>query len=221
MSKYLLIITCIIFLFSCKNNSEISSVYSTENTIKKNIIDKQNSISWTKELEESRLKTPINNECEKISSTIDYNSEVIKIISENQRKIYPRIESFGNLDVSTLNIAIKQKIYNFCEVFSKGKLTSISDFFINQYMFNCIFFIEEFNIIWQEQFSKNINEENDNKSFFTKWILGEPFIGDEIIQIPIRFYCNTQTLDVTLYLSVTNQYLFYQITLDRWSSINE
>lgn len=51
---------------------------------------------------------------------------------------------------------------------------------------------------------------------FNKWLIGEPFIGDEIIEMPVRYYCNQGTVDITLYLNQKKQNSIYQITIDRW-----
>ena len=64
---------------------------------------------------------------------------------------------------------------------------------------------------------KKINKYNIGE-IFNKWIIGEPFYGEKILQIPIRFYCNDGTVDVTLYLNKENN-LIYQITIDRWEKV--
>ena len=58
--------------------------------------------------------------------------------------------------------------------------------------------------------------EIEEVSIFTKWLIGEPFIADELIEMPIRFYYNQGTIDITLYLNQKKQNSIYQITIDRW-----
>lgn len=64
---------------------------------------------------------------------------------------------------------------------------------------------------------KKLSKYNINK-VFNKWIIGEPFYGEKILQIPLRFYCNEGTVDVTLYLNKENNKI-YQITIDRWVKV--
>ncbi len=53
---------------------------------------------------------------------------------------------------------------------------------------------------------------------FTDWIIGQPFIGPDITSLPLRFYCQEGTIDVTLYISNKNKNPIYQITIDRWGN---
>ena len=54
---------------------------------------------------------------------------------------------------------------------------------------------------------------------FSKWIIGEPFFSDEIIQIPLRLYCKYGTIDVTLYLNRQKSNAVNLITIDRWKKV--
>lgn len=57
------------------------------------------------------------------------------------------------------------------------------------------------------------------EKLFSKWILGEPFFNEEIIQIPVRLYCKYGTIDVTLYLNRQKSNAVNLITIDRWKKI--
>ena len=57
------------------------------------------------------------------------------------------------------------------------------------------------------------------EKLFSKWIIGEPFSSEEIIQIPVRLYCKYGTIDVTLYLNRQNSNAVNLITIDRWKKI--
>ena len=59
----------------------------------------------------------------------------------------------------------------------------------------------------------------EDEKLFSKWTLGEPFIGSEIIQIPVRFYADCGTIDVMMFLSSSGNNEFYQITIDRWQKV--
>ena len=50
-------------------------------------------------------------------------------------------------------------------------------------------------------------------------MIGQPFTGNDIMQIPVRFYCNYGTIDVTIYMNPNGNNEFYQITIDRWEKV--
>lgn len=55
---------------------------------------------------------------------------------------------------------------------------------------------------------------------FTNWILGEPFIGDDLLQIPVRFFTKNGSVDVTMYMNPKSENSVYQVTIDRWGKSN-
>ncbi len=57
------------------------------------------------------------------------------------------------------------------------------------------------------------------EKLFLKWIIGEPFSSEEIIQIPVRLYCKYGTIDVTLYLNKQKSNAVSLITIDRWNKL--
>ena len=57
------------------------------------------------------------------------------------------------------------------------------------------------------------------EKLFSKWIIGEPFSSEEIIQIPVRLYCKYGTIDVTLYLNKQKSNAVNLITIDRWNKL--
>ena len=76
--------------------------------------------------------------------------------------------------------------------------------------------MNDFEAGWKKNFNEEIPEPS---KLFTKWILGEPFNGADIIQIPVRFYTDYGTIDMTLFLSAYGSNEFYQITIDRWQKV--
>ena len=104
-------------------------------------------------------------------------------------------------------------------------------YFYEPYKFNYLFFRNDFIEGWKNYFKKDFpytledtkqtdDEGNPVKiSLFSKYILGQPFIGAEIISLPVRFYCQEGKIDVTLYISNDNKSLIYQITIDRWVKV--
>ncbi len=56
---------------------------------------------------------------------------------------------------------------------------------------------------------------------FTKWFLGEPFIGETLTEIPVRFFSNNGSIDVTIFIKPNSENSIYQIIIDRWKKTND
>ena len=201
---------------SCSNTQESKLVYSESNTIKQNVKEKEQDITWTLELEEDRLSKTITRDSMVIGQDVFYNIELFKIDRDKQKPVYPSFTDFGSLDTSSLNPLVKNRIKTFIESFSSENHNGSDAAFSRKYVFNYVFFLNDFEAGWK----KNFNEEiPDPSKLFTKWILGEPFNGADIIQIPVRFYTDYGTIDMTLFLSAYGSNEFYQITIDRWQKV--
>ena len=75
-----------------------------------------------------------------------------------------------------------------------------------------MFFKNDLEAGWNENFKCDIPSD----SLFSKWIFGQPFYGADILQIPVRFFCQNGIIDVIIYLNPNANNEFYQITIDRW-----
>ncbi len=215
---FLIILSSIIsmsFLFSCKNAQESSVVVTESNTIKKTVQDKELEITWTQELENERLSKSISRDGMELGPDVPYNKDLFKITG-NKFPIYPSLSDFGSLDTSTMYLSVKDKLNKFCEAFSTYEHSGAEEFFNRKYIFNYVFFTKDFEDGWTKYFDTEITEESE---YFTKWIFGEPFNGEDIIQIPVRFYADCGTIDVTVFLNSSGNNEFYQITIDRWQKV--
>ena len=204
----------LICLISCSNTQESKLVYNAESdTIKQSVKDKEQGITWTQELEEERLSQRINRDSMELGADVAYNQEVYKISKKNQNPVYPSLSDFGSLDTSNLRNSVKQKLNSFCEVFADSEKSGADSYFSRKYIFNYVFFVNDLKDGWKKHFDKAYPEKSN---IFNKWTFGEPFNGADIIQIPVRFYADCGTIDVTVFLSSTGNNEFYQITIDRW-----
>ena len=234
-----------VLFFSCKNNTtETKLIYSENNTIKQAVKNKEQEISWTTELAPERLTADVSRTSVNISQDILYNVDLIKVISNDNVLVFPELEDFGSLDISKLNPSANEKINEFCEKLSKSLYSGADSYFSRKYIFNYVFFRNDLISGWKENFGKKIPEEYNKeiknieseskdsdeknkksekkeelKPLFSKWILGEPFIGAELMQIPVRFYTDCGIIDMTMFLSSGGNYEFYQITIDRWKKV--
>lgn len=202
-------------LNSCSNTQESKLVYTESNTIKQSVKEKEQEITWTAELEGERLTKRINRNSITIGNDVTYNKDLFKISQKSQNPVFPSITDFGSLDTSRLNPSVKEKVTNFCNSFNSTDFGNSENYFSNKYLFNYVFFLKDFEDGWKANFSETLPEKN----LYNKWILGEPFNGADIIQIPVRFYTTYGTIDVVLFLNSSGNNEFYQITIDRWQKV--
>ncbi len=197
---------------SCSNSQESKLVYTESNTIKQSVKDKEQDITWTLELEEDRLSKTISRDTMEIGQDVFYNIELYKISRDLQTSVYPSFSDFGSLDTSNLLPSVRNRINMFCEAFASENHSGADSSFSRKYIFNYVFFLNDFEKGWKENFDKELPEDK----IFNKWIFGEPFNGAEIIQIPVRFYSDCGTIDVTVFLNSSGNNEIYQISIDRW-----
>ena len=187
------------FFISCKNAAETKIVDIESNTVKNQVKNREQSITWTIEIEPERLTTPVPKGSYKIDTGVQFTKDILKINPDFQFKTFPQFSDFGSLDTTKLPPAVKLKLQEFCEHLSKKSPEAVL-LFNSKYVFSYVFF-------------KNDLPEDLKIS---RWLFGEPFFTEEIILVPVRFYCNSGFFDVTIYVKDDGANEFYQITLDRW-----
>lgn len=226
--------------FSCKNSNETALVYANVETLKDEISKREQKMSWTNELEGSRLSDDIKFAENKATLNVENDTLALAVLNVNAA-VYPEFENFGSLDASSLNRDVYSQIEGFCLAVSENIYDGPEAFFDSQYLFNYVFFREELKDGWQKNFKKDFphlidynREEGEKKSdeneetgepqkkvqeekLFTKQVLGKPFENEEIIEIPIRFYCKYGSIDVTLYLDAKKTNSIYLAKIDKWN----
>ncbi len=217
-STFLLLFTSVILIGfnSCKNSNDTKLVYIESETIKQSVKEKEQGITWTQEIEKDRLTQKIKRNGIEASPEVPFNKDLYKITKNIQNPVYPSYYDFGSLDITNLKPEIKEKLNAFCKAFSSEAHKNASSYFHKKYLFNYIFFENDIDTCWQKNFNVKLPE---NSEYFNKWIFGEPFYGDDIIQIPVRFYADCGTIDVMVFLSSGGNNEFYQITIDRWKKV--
>lgn len=210
------IILTILSLSSCSNAQETKLVYIETDTIKQSVKEKEVTITWTQELEGNILSEKISRDSVILGPDVPFVRDIYKISKTYQDPVFPYLNDFGSLDISTLKTSIKEKLDKFCNAFSGADHKGAESSFSSKFIFNYIFFKKDFDEGWKKYFEAELPEE---KSFFTKWIYGEPFYGQDIIQIPVRFYSDCGTIDMTVFLKSDGNNEFYQITIDRWQKV--
>ena len=223
-SIFILIFSIIISLSlcSCKNNTETKLVYTENDTIKQTVKDREKDITWTQELEGERLSQKITRSSMEIGAEVPYSKELFKISKSKYQAVYPDLMEFGSLDTRDIRPSIKEKLNNFCKQFSTSSHKGTENFFSSKYIYNYVFFVNDLEEGWEKNFGQEYPAKNDKEKsadIFTRWIFGEPFIGAEIMQIPVRFYASCGIIDVTVFINIHGNNEFYQITINRWKKV--
>lgn len=211
------LLICINEFVACKNTSDTKLVYTENDTIKNSVKEKELGITWTQEVEAERLTKKISRSSMELGADVPYSKELFKISREKKMPVYPEFTDFGSLDTRALQASLKEKINNFCTGFSSENHSGSDSYFSRKYIFNYIFFINDFENGWKKNFGTDYPKEKSD--IFNKWTIGEPFIGTEIIQIPVRFYSTCGIIDITIFLNSSGNNEFYQINIDRWKKV--
>lgn len=217
----------LLFCFtSCKVASKTELSYTNVETIKNEIAEIDKTLSWNKELEPQRLTSKSDLFSGSVNSQIEKNVKLLKIINKNVA-VYPEFEGFGSLNDSSVNADLYQTIEKLFLSISNNIYNGPETYFDSNYLYNYVFFREDLKEGWQKFFHKDFphivdykeKDDSQKEMLFSKWIIGEPFFSDEIIQIPLRLYCKYGTIDVTLYLNRQKSNAVNLITIDRWKKV--
>ena len=211
---------------SCKVASKTELSYTNVETIKNEIAEIDKTLSWNKELEPQRLTSKSDLFSGSVNSQIEKNVELFNIINKNVA-VYPEFEGFGSLNDSSVNADLYQTIEKLFLSISNNIYNGPETYFDSNYLYNYVFFREDLKEGWQKFFHKDFphivdykeKDDSQKEMLFSKWIIGEPFFSDEIIQIPLRLYCKYGTIDVTLYLNRQKSNAVNLITIDRWKKV--
>lgn len=219
LSSSLLLLVVILTSFSCKNSTIPKLEYSNQETIKEEVKDLETQTSWTNEIEKEILENPLITDPKFLIANTNPTPDLLKLNKNNNMPVYPEMENFGSLDIRNLKQSLKETVDNFSKSLSSNIYSGPETFFDEKYRFNYIFFKNDFISQWKKYFNQDFpyTEKNDKEiELFTNWIIGQPFIGPDVTSLPLRFYCQEGTIDVTLYISNKSKNMIYQITIDRW-----
>lgn len=215
MKKSFIFISAVIISllsFSCSNSRDVAEDSSDLYTIKSLVSDIENETVWSLELEGDRLTRPVKEEVSYIPEGHTLTTENVKLSASFKPPVYPSFRDFGSLDISSLEYKYLESAGTFSSYLAEWNQEKIYACFPSNYRFNYIFFADELKKGWKDNF-KTAFPDSD---VFNRWILGQPALLDNLIQFPVRFYCNSGYVDVTLYMSPDKDKTLYNIKIERW-----
>ena len=175
------------------------------------IQNKESSVNWTKPLEENRLSEPIDKN-DKLTSSVKVNPEIMMVLKSDFPPVYPYIENFESLDTREMLPIWKDIIKKLFEVLNTDVNKLPENMIDNKYIFNYVFFIYDLKTQWKESFKEDFKSEKA----FSSYIIGKPFISDDIVQIPVRLAAEKGTVSLMVYIRNDGKYLINQIEIKRW-----
>lgn len=207
MSKFVLPMAFIfvVFLASC-SNPQGSVLTSQDKTLRNAVMEKNSKTVWTKEVEPDRLKAKINSPVQ-VQNKEYISPQMFSSIKQLQPAVYPEIKDFASLDVSGMNKSILQTVTELCDSLCKGT-ENLGNFFDSEYFYNCVFFTKDLNDLLQP--------DEKSEKLFDRYLVCKGFEGEEIIQVPVRFYKDKETLDLSVYLTYHGGYKVIQIEILGW-----
>lgn len=194
----------IFLIFACSNSQNPQGIQlDYENTLRKQFQNRFDSISWTEELE-ADLITQREASDSKIFSSKSLNNlaaaSVIKITDSNA--IYPTIDGFGSIKITSIPASLKSMITDFCaELLNISQASNSSQEEVSQ---------EEISEEIYTKLASHISSERrymlsiylqDTKNYpvASKFYLGSPFITGEKYEVPVFFLSSQGNWIVLLY----------------------
>lgn len=165
-------------LISCGKKKEVSYVIETD-TLKSQTEMKIREVFWTDQLEPGRLENDISSKIG-IAGTVRLSPMSVAASKNQNEMIYPSFSDFGSLDTSKIPSALLSLVEEFSDSIINGK--NADSFMVKKSLFSLAFFYEELG----DQKPKN-------------YLIGEPFIGDENYEIPLRLYSDGFKIDLILF----------------------
>lgn len=211
-------------LISCSQGHSSEIVYLNEDTLRSLTEEKERNLVWTRELESVRLLRDISK-----NKAVDENSKLSTVMlcavhgDYLPDPIYPELPGFGSLDTSSLSKEHRAFFDEFSEQISMWKFPE------ERVEKNSLFFLALFKSDvengWKDFFGtdfpleeKNESQKTDKKEarLFTSWLYGKPFVDEDSILVPVRFFCAEGSVDVRL-CSSKEKPIIDQIAVIKWN----
>ncbi len=181
-----------LFFSSCSHNS-LDSEFEMY-TLRKESEELGASIKWEQEIESSVMNSRLIGADGIVKSLAGNPQYIFASGAEDEYDpIYPMIEGFASLDMRNCPEAARRTLDEFCTAIASAKN---AEYYMAQ---GCMYSLVLF----------KYDLGNLGYSTFSSYILGEPFVSQEIMQCPVRFLTKDDfTLDVLLYLKEDSSGLY-------------
>ncbi len=214
-----------LFLLSCSNSQSPVVTYTDSSTVRNAVSEMESGTVWSREIEGNRLSASIDRN-PLVDAGIQLEPTVLNVVSPSDRPVYPSLDGFGDLDVSSLDAAASAVTDSFCSAIASWDTGKIAGLVAADCMFTSVFFLSDLESGWKLHFgtefpaARGISGENPPVSrIFGSWIKGKPDPGNGILRIPVRLFGKDGYADVSLYLDCVNEYKICRIAIDGWENL--
>lgn len=229
---YCLLVLSLVFtamLSSCSDKKNVEPQTVIRTPLSEEILKLSDSAQWNYQLEGERLSRRIDR-VGMISQNVPLNIYSVIVMEPGLKPVYPSLPDFTVLDVSNIEGEILSLIRNFSRDFIK---------FRNEHkdVFTASFTIDQENdkendnktdIALTRYFSKDNGfslvlfiYDTEKSGKFIDFVIGEPFISDEFIEVPVRFTTSDEILYTYLYpVEENSKWVLSQIEIYRQEEIN-
>lgn len=153
-------------------------------TLRKTVNTISSETFWTQELDASILSESVKGADGVSRSTTALPENVFASGNEEDYvPVYPGLKDFPTLDTRILNQSAKSNLNGFCNAVVEKKSADS--------------FMDSSSIYALVIFNYDINREGKK---FNRYVLGQPFLCDDLYQCPVRFFEKSGYTDVVVYL---------------------
>lgn len=218
MKKDFVVISLIfsIFLFGCSNSQTSENETYLTQTIKSVVQTKDEDEIWTEELEATRLSFSLNENKDIIAENVHTSPNVYKILEDYKSPVYPTLFNFTSLDVSFIDDLSLSKIKEFCTYIADSQISAVSNFFNNDYKFNYVFFKNNLQKIYTQNFGENAFD--GSEILFENYHIGKPIFDDDgnFMQVPLLFENQKGKLYLEILVNPKESNIIYQSIILKW-----
>lgn len=218
MKKDFVVISLIfsIFLFGCSNSQTSENETYLTQTIKSVVKTKDEDEIWTEELEATRLSFSLNENKDIIAENVHTSPNVYKILEDYKSPVYPTLFNFTSLDVSLIDDFSLSKIKEFCTYIAGSQISAVSNFFNNDYKFNYVFFKNNLQKIYTQNFGENAFD--GSEILFENYHIGKPIFDDDgnFMQVPLLFENQKGKLYLEILVNPKESNIIYQSIILKW-----
>lgn len=218
MKKDFVVISLIfsIFLLGCSNNQSVENETYLVQTIKSVVQTKDADEIWTEELEASRLSSSLNENKDIIAENVHISPNVYKILEDYKSPVYPTLFDFTSLDVSLIDGLSLSKIKQFCTYIADSQISSVSNFFNNDYKFNYVFFKNNLQKIYTQNFGENAFD--GSEILFENYYIGKPIFDEDgnFMQVPLLFENQKGKIYLEILVNPKETNIIYQAIILKW-----
>lgn len=212
-SKTVIFLTFLFALISvsCSNTPNAKLLFSEDDTLRTVIVNKENTINWSKPLEDGRLQKRIDI-MDNIVTSIKLNPDVMNAFTNTCDPVYPYIENFATLNLNNLSQSNRYVIQKLFEIMNTNLYEADTELINPKYLFNYVFFISDIESVYKQAFGAEYPKSNA----FSSYLIGEPFVTQQISQVPVRLYCEKGSIDICVIIYVIGKNLINQIEIIGW-----